>query len=390
MIATHAATRPRSDLAGRALRLAAVAVAAVLVVVGLDLVRDPTGPDRLFAALYGLLGQGDAADAILARGLEPLQAKLTVMVIALVIGVGGVWLLYIGMDGLVDALPGGLSERVRPFVFLGPALAMLGIFLVIPTIVTIAASLTEDGGAIANWSAVLGSPEMWLAIRNNLIWLVVGTGGSVAIGLLVATLVDRVKREALAKTFIFLPLAISMVGASVIWKFVYAWAPEGEQQIGILNEIWVWLGNEPMPWLQIPPINTFALIVIMIWLQTGFAMVVLSAALKGVPNEVIEAARMDGAGESTVFFRIVIPMIRGTLIAVATTIAIAILKVFDIVYVTTGGRFETEVVANRMFQEMFVFRNFGQASAIAVILFIAVVPIMIVNIRNLRRQGIGS
>jgi alpha-glucoside transport system permease protein len=294
------------------------------------------------------------------------------------------------MDGLVDALPGGLSERVRPFVFLGPALAMLGIFLVIPTIVTIAASLTEDGGAIANWSAVLGSPEMWLAIRNNLIWLVVGTGGSVAIGLLVATLVDRVKREALAKTFIFLPLAISMVGASVIWKFVYAWAPEGEQQIGILNEIWVWLGNEPMPWLQIPPINTFALIVIMIWLQTGFAMVVLSAALKGVPNEVIEAARMDGAGESTVFFRIVIPMIRGTLIAVATTIAIAILKVFDIVYVTTGGRFETEVVANRMFQEMFVFRNFGQASAIAVILFIAVVPIMIVNIRNLRRQGIGS
>jgi alpha-glucoside transport system permease protein len=267
---------------------------------------------------------------------------------------------------------------------------MLGVFLLIPTVVTIWASLTEDGGAVANWTAVLTSPDMWLAFRNNIIWLIVGTAGSVGIGLLAATLVDRVKREALAKTFIFLPLAISMVGAAVIWKFVYAWAPEGEQQIGILNAVWTWFGNEPQPWLQIPPLNTFALIVIMIWLQVGFAMVVLSAALKGVPSEVIEAARMDGAGETAVFFRVVVPMIRGTIIAVATTIAIAILKVFDIVYVTTGGRFETEVIANRMFTEMFVFRNFGQASAIAVILFIAVVPIMIVNIGNLRRQGIGS
>lgn len=390
MIAMHAGTVVRSDLAGRAVRLAAILVAVVLVAVGLDLIRDPLGPDRLFAAVYGLLGQDVTAAAILERGLHPLQAKLTVMAIALIIGVGGVWLLYTGLDGAVDLLPGGWRERIRPYVFLGPAMAMLAVFLVIPVVVTILASLTEDGGAVANWGTVLTSPEMWLAFRNNVIWLVLGTGGSVAIGLLVATLVDRVKREALAKTFIFLPLAISMVGASVIWKFVYAWAPKGEQQIGILNEVWTWFGNEPVPWLQVPPLNTVALIVIMIWLQTGFAMVVLSAALKGVPNEVIEAARMDGAGESTVFFRIVIPMIQGTLIAVATTIAIAILKVFDIVYVTTGGRFETEVVANRMFQEMFVFRNFGQASAIAVILFIAVVPIMIVNIRNLRRQGVGS
>jgi alpha-glucoside transport system permease protein len=137
-------------------------------------------------------------------------------------------------------------------------------------------------------------------------------------------------------------------------------------------------------------LNTLALILIMIWLQTGFAMVILSAALKGVPSEVIEAARIDGAGERAVFFRVVVPMIRGTIIAVATTISIAILKVFDIVYVTTGGRFETEVLANRMFSEMFSYRNFGRASAIAVILFIAVVPIMVVNIRNLRRQGIGS
>jgi alpha-glucoside transport system permease protein len=257
-------------------------------------------------------------------------------------------------------------------------------------VLTIVASATEGEGLVANWSFVLTSPEMWLAFRNNIVWLVLGTAGSVAIGLLVATLVDRVKREALAKTFIFLPLAISMVGASVIWRFVYAWVPEGEPQIGLVNAAWTGLGNEPVPWLQVPPLNTMALIVIMIWLQTGFAMVILSAALKGVPSEVIEAARMDGAGEASVFFRVVIPMIRGTLIAVATTISIAILKVFDIVYVTTGGRFETEVLANRMFSEMFNYRNFGHASAIAVILFIAVVPIMVVNIRNLRRQGVGS
>jgi alpha-glucoside transport system permease protein len=232
---------------------------------------------------------------------------------------------------------------------------------------------------------------MWLAFRNNIIWLVVGTVGSVSIGLGIAALFDRIKREALAKVFVFLPLAISMVGAAVIWRFMYAWQPPGEPQFGLVNATWTALGNEPVAFMQVssPPVNTLALIVIMIWLQTGFAMVVLSAALKGVSAEVLEAARSDGANERQVFFRIVLPIIRPTILAVATTIAIAILKVFDIVYVMTGGQFETEVLANRMFGEMFSLRNFGRASAIAVILFIAVIPIMIVNIRNLRRQGIG-
>jgi alpha-glucoside transport system permease protein len=195
-----------------------------------------------------------------------------------------------------------------------------------------------------------------------------------------------VKREALAKTFVFLPLAISMVGASVIWRFVYAWRPEGQEQIGVLNAVVTGFGGEPRPWLQTVPINTLALIVIMIWLQTGFAMVVLSAALKGVPVELIEAARIDGANERQVFFRIVLPMIRGTIVTVATVIAIAVLKVFDIVYVMTGGQFDTEVVANRMFTEMFTFRNFGRASAIAVVLFVMVVPFIVLNVRNLRRR----
>jgi len=390
MIGANIVSRPTGDLAGRVGRVLAAVTALVLIWVGLDIIRDPDGPARLFASFYDLIGQTSTADAVRERGLDPMQSKLTVMVIALVIGTGGVWLLYVGLNGAVDLLGGRWAERVRPYVFLGPALAMLSVFLVGPAALTVIASATEGDGLVANWSFVLTSPDMWLAFRNNIVWLVLGTGGSVVIGLLVATLVDRVKREALAKTFIFLPLAISMVGASVIWRFVYAWAPEGDQQIGLVNAGWTALGNEPVPWLQVPPLNTLALIVIMIWLQTGFAMVVLSAALKGVPSEVIEAARMDGAGERAVFFRVVVPMIRGTLIAVATTISIAILKVFDIVYVTTGGRFETEVLANRMFSEMFSYRNFGRASAIAVILFIAVVPIMVVNIRNLRRQGVGA
>jgi alpha-glucoside transport system permease protein len=187
-----------------------------------------------------------------------------------------------------------------------------------------------------------------------------------------------------------MPLAISMVGASVIWRFVYAWRPEGRPQIGLQNAIYTSLGNEPVPWLQLPPGNTFFLIVIMIWLQTGFAMVILSAALKGVPGEIIEAGRIDGASEPQLFFRVVLPSIRGAMITVATTVFIAILKVFDIVFVMTGGRFETEVIANRMFNEMFKFRNFGRASALAVVLMLVVIPIMVVNIRNLKRQGVGQ
>ena len=380
----------RRLVSGAVRALGAVAI-AVAVVFGLGLVRDPEGPARLYAFLLDLLGQAATAEGLREGGLDPLHAKLTIMVIALAIGVGGVGALFAGLNSLVDLLGPTWSRRVRPYVFIGPAVVMLLGYLVIPAVATIIASFTDEGAPETTWGYVLTSPEMWLAFRNNIIWLVLGTGGSVGIGLAIAALFDRIKREALAKVFIFLPLAISMVGASVIWRFMYAWQPAGEPQFGLVNAAWTSLGNEPVAFMQVqsPPVNTLALIVIMIWLQTGFAMVILSAALKGVPSEVLEAARSDGANERQVFFRIVMPMIRPTIIAVGTTVAIAILKVFDIVYVMTGGRFETEVIANRMFNEMFAFRNFGRASAIAVILFVAVVPIMIVNIRNLRRQGIG-
>jgi alpha-glucoside transport system permease protein len=376
-------------------RLAGVAgavVVAALIVLGLGLIRDPDGPASLYAGLFDLIGQGTSASELRDDGIDPLHAKLTIVAIALAIGIFGTWALYAGLNSATDLLGRRWAGRVRPYVFIAPAIALLLAYLIVPAIATVIASFTEKGAPENTWGFVLTSPDMWLAFRNNIIWLVVGTAGSVGIGLAVATLFDRIKREALAKVFVFLPLAISMVGAAVIWRFMYAWQPAGEEQIGVVNAVVQGLGGTPRVWTQVfdpIPVNTLLLIVIMIWLQTGFAMVVLSAALKGVSTEVLEAARMDGAGERQLFFRIVIPMIKGTIIAVSTTVAIAILKVFDIVYVMTGGNHETEVMANRMFSEMFNFGNFGRAAAIATILFIAVVPIMIVNIRNLRRQGIG-
>jgi alpha-glucoside transport system permease protein len=384
------AVTPRR-VASRVAGLAGAAVVAGLIGFGLAVIRDPSGPAGIYGSLLELLGQSTTAAEVRGGGLDPLHAKLTIAVIALAIGVGGVWALFAGLDAFVDLLGRTWSRRIRPYVFIGPAVVLMLAYLVVPAVATIVSSFTEPGAPETTWGFVLTSEEMWLAFRNNILWLVLGTTGSVGMGLVCAALFDRIKREALAKVFIFLPLAISMVGAAVIWRFMYAWQPAGEDQIGLVNAIVQGVGGTPRVWMQVsdPPVNTLALIVIMIWLQTGFAMVILSAALKGVPSEVLEAARIDGAGERQVFFRVVVPMIRGTIIAVATTISIAILKVFDIVYVMTGGRFETEVIANRMFAEMFTYQNFGQAAAIATILFIAVVPIMIINIRNLRHQGIG-
>jgi alpha-glucoside transport system permease protein len=298
------------------------------------------------------------------------------------------------MNWFLERLPGSFGARLLPFLFVGPAMAMLIWFLAVPTIRTLWISLfnadsTQFVGP-ANYLSIFTNPAMLEVFRNNLLWLVVGTSFVLGFGLLIAVLADRSRIETAAKSVIFMPMAISFVGAGVIWNFIYEVRQKGDDQIGLLNAIWTGLGGDPQAWTAlIQPWNNLFLIVIMIWLQTGFAMVVLSAALKGVPSEILEAARSDGANERQVFFRIVLPIIRGTIIAVATTVSIAILKVFDIVYVMTGGRFETEVIANRMFNELFTFRNFGRASAIAVILFVAVIPIMIVNIRSLRRQGIG-
>jgi alpha-glucoside transport system permease protein len=225
-------------------------------------------------------------------------------------------------------------------------------------------------------------------MRNNVLWLVIGTLFTVSFGLVIAVLVDRIKNEAIAKAFIFLPMAISFVGASVIWRFVYFFQPPGRPQIGLLNAFITTLGFEPVGWLitRTFALNTLCLVVIMVWLQTGFAMVILSAALKGVPGEILEAARIDGANEFEIFFQILVPYIKGTIITVTTTIAIGVLKVFDIVFVMTSGQNQTEVIANRMYAEMFRFRDFGRGSALAVVLFLAVTPIIVSNIRDIRER----
>lgn len=375
-------------------RIATVGIAYLaclgLLWLGVVILLDPGVIPRILSSVYETLGLGAQSAAIERRGLQDGFSRLITTFFALVVGVGGVWLLFITGNALVESTPPRLRSQLRPWLFVLPALVLLGIYLVYPLVETIRLSVTEDGGLLANYSFVFTDAGMQTAMRNNALWLVIGTSGSVVIGLVFAALADRVKREAFAKTFIFLPVAISAVGAAVIWRFVYAWRPAGSDQIGMLNAAWTAIGSEPVAFLQVMPWNNLFLIVIMIWVQTGFAMVVLSAALKGVPSELVEAGRIDGASEIQLFFRVVLPSIRGAVITVATTIFIVILKVFDIVFVMTGGRFETEVIANRMFSEMFRFRNFGRASALAVVLLIVVIPIMVVNIRNLRRQGVDS
>jgi alpha-glucoside transport system permease protein len=326
--------------------------------------------------------------------------KILVGVVALIVGVLGVWVLFIVTDFLVSFLPERFRERIRPYVFVGPAIVILTAYLVYPTFNTLVLSLKEGRGdtwatgnspfglPLDNYLYIFTDPSMLLTLRNNLFWLVGVTGVTVSLGLVIAVMVDRIRFESLAKSVIFLPMAISAVGASVIWKFIYNFKAPGQPQNGLLNAIWVGLGHDPVGWLIEKPWNNFFLIVILIWLLTGFAMVVLSAAVKGVPSELLEAARIDGATEFRIFFGIIIPYIQGTIITITTTIIIMVLKVFDIVFVMTNGQFDTQVIANRMYTEMFTFRNFGRGSAIAVLLLVAVLPIMISNIRNLQREKV--
>jgi alpha-glucoside transport system permease protein len=227
------------------------------------------------------------------------------------------------------------------------------------------------------------------AFRNNLMWIIFGSTFSVAFGLIIAVLADRSRFEKTAKSFIFLPMAISFVGASIIWNFIYEFRPIEQTQIGLLNSFMVALGGVPRAWAQwvdISPWNNLFLIVIVVWLQAGYAMVLFSAALKGIPEELMEASRVDGANEFQIFFRIMIPYIRGTIITVWTTVVIFTLKVFDVVWVMTGGQFGTHVIATQFYRQSFTNRNSGYGSAIAIVLLIAVIPVMIYNLKQFREQ----
>jgi alpha-glucoside transport system permease protein len=311
---------------------------------------------------------------------------------AIVFGVGGVIALFWLLNAIVERLPDVWEERLKPYVFIGPAIAIVGAFLVYPALDTVRRSFLDARSAnlvgFDNYAFVFTNPEMRRALWNNVQWIVIVPIMAVAVGLAVATLADRLRPrwENVSKSLIFMPMAISFVGASTIWGFVYVWRAEGRPQIGLLNQIVVLLGFEPVTWFQTPVINNFALMVIMIWLQAGFAMVLLSAAIKNVPEDTIEAARVDGASEWQIFWKVVMPQIASTIVVVGTTILILVLKVFDIVRVTTGGNFGTEVVANRFITELIRFGNFGRAAAIVVVLIVATIPVMVWNIRRFREQ----
>jgi len=291
--------------------------------------------------------------------------------------------------------------RITPWLYLLPALFVMTVFIVYPALNTFYLSFrnTDDTawagadclagepcwGALENYRYALTSPIMLTAFVNNLKWILLMVSGTVLLGLLIATLADRVRYEAVAKALIFMPMAISFVGAGVIWKFVYDFG-SGQVQIGLLNALVTAFGARPVSWLTEPQINTIALIVVGIWMWTGFCMTILAAALKGVPTEILEAGRVDGATEWQVFLQIMLPQIMPTVTVVVTTMVINVLKIFDIVYVMTGGNYGTEVIANRMYIEMYTNFRTGRAAAIAIVLIAVIVPAMIFNIRRFREQ----
>ncbi|MBC8163195.1 MAG: sugar ABC transporter permease [Roseiflexaceae bacterium] len=311
-------------------------------------------------------------------------------IVATIWGVGGIAALFTAANLLVEALPMEWQRRIQPYIFVGPAVLMLAWFLAIPTLRTLYQSFFSSDSqtfvGLQNYVATFTDRQMQLSFRNNVIWLVLGTALSVGLGLLIAVLADRSKFETLAKALIFMPMAISFVGAGVIWRFIYAFAPADQPQIGLLNAFVVGFGGAPQSWISIQPWNNLLLIVVVVWLQTGFAMVILSAALKGVPEDILEAARVDGATEIQAFFRIILPYLAATIITVTTTIAIAMLKIFDVIMVMTGGQYSTEVVATQFYRQFFINRNFGYGAAIAIVLFIAVMPVIFYNLRQLRKQ----
>jgi alpha-glucoside transport system permease protein len=291
------------------------------------------------------------------------------------------------------------TKRWIPWLFVGPALILILFFLAYPMLMTVVRSFygkgtqifasTLDCVGLANWEFVFTSPTMLAALRNNALWAVSFTSCTVTSGLLLAVLMDRVRYEKVLKTIIFIPAAISMVGASVIWKFVYAYRPVDLPQIGVINGLMVAFGREPVGWLiERPWINNLALIVVGIWIWTGFCMVIFSAAYKNIPRDLIEAARTDGANEWQIFWSIILPLMNSTIAVVSTTMIVQVLKIFDIVFVMTNGAYDTEVIANRMYKEMFNYFNYGRASAIAVVLLLLITPIMIVNIRRFTRQEV--
>lgn len=323
-----------------------------------------------------------------------MAVKLLTALVTVLAGIGVALALYWLLNKLAEILPGRWEDRIKPFLYILPAYAAITIYLIYPTILTLINSFKDqasvDWVGFDNYTELLTSSNFQQTIYNTLLWILVVPAVTVIIGLAVAVLADRLgpRGEKLSKTLIFLPMAISMVGASVVWRFVYSSQPEGQPQVGLLNAVWTGLGFDAVPWLQTSTLhlNSFLLMVILLWMQVGFSMVLLSAAVKGVPAETLEAARIDGANERQTFFKVVVPQIKGTIVTVFITVTIGVMKIFDIVYVTTNGNFNTNVVGNEFYNQFTTNFNNGAASSIVVMLMLAVIPVMVYQIRHFKAE----
>ena len=323
-----------------------------------------------------------------------MAIKLFNALLTVLYGIGAALILYWLLNKLAELMPSRLEDRIKPYFYILPAYLAITLYLLYPAIQTVINSFqdraSEEWVGFQNYVDLLTSSGFRDTLFNTLLWILVVPAATVVLGLAVATLADRLTpgAEKFTKTIIFLPMAISLVGASVIWNLVYEVRPAGQAQIGLQNAIVTALGFDPIAWLQESTLhlNSFLLMLVLLWAQVGFAMVLLSAAVKGVPVDTIEAARIDGANERKIFFQVVVPQIKGTIITVFITVLISVMKIFDIVYVMTNGNFNTNVLANEFFNQLNVNFNNGAAAAVVVMLMIAVIPVMFYQVRHFKAE----
>ena len=324
-----------------------------------------------------------------------MLVKALVALVTVAAGIGAALLLYFVLNLVSERLPDRWEGRIKPYLFIFPAFLAIAVYLLYPMVLTFINSFKDNFSqhwiGFANYRSLFESSAFVKGtLFNTLLWILIVPAACVILGLMVATLADRLgpRGEKTAKTIVFLPMAVALVGSAVIWHFIYDSEPAGSTQIGLLNGILSLFHKGPVAWLEESHfhLNSILLMVILIWGQVGFSMVLLSAAVKGVPVDTIEAARIDGASERQIFGRIVIPQIRGTIITVFVTVTIGVLKVFDVVYVTTDGNFNTDVLGNQFWTQISTFFNYGAASAIVVILMIAVIPIMWYQVKHFRAE----
>ena len=322
-----------------------------------------------------------------------MASKIIIAVLTVVGGIGGAVLLYWLLNKLAELLPGPAERRLKPYFYILPAYVAIAFYLIYPGILTVINSFRDSTSTnwvgFANFTKLLKSHDFQQTLLNTLLWIIIVPAVTVALGLIIAQLADKLSPsgEKLSKTIIFLPMAISFVGAGTIWRLMYAYSSSGDQ-VGLLNAITTKLGHAPVAWLSLSHfhVNSLLLMVMLLWAQAGYSMVLLSSAIKGVPEETLEAAAIDGAGPFQIFFQVVVPQIMGTIVTVFVTVLINVMKIFDIVYVMTRGQFNTNVIGNEFYNQLFNFFDYGAASAIVVILIVAVIPVMVFQVRHFKRE----